>query len=85
MKSNNFKPSNQNPIAMKETIILRVQIDYTHEGRDPQHAETAAAMVLKTQWPTIENGVQITKAKILNLRPEIKLKEPKIVSFDPWK
>ena len=70
---------------MKETIILRVQIDYTHEGRDPQHAETAAAMVLKTQWPTIENGVQIKKAKILSLRPEIKLKEPKITRLDPWK
>ena len=69
---------------MKETIILRVQIDYTHEGHDPQHAETAAAMVLKTQWPTIENGVQITKAKILSLRPEIKLKEPKITHVEPW-
>lgn len=80
---NYYKPKTQKP--MKETIILRVQIDYTHEGRDPQHAETAAAMVLKTQWPTIENGVQIKKAKILSLRPEIKLKEPKIVSFDPWK
>lgn len=70
---------------MKETIILRVQIDYTHEGRDPQHAETAAAMVLKKEFSTIENGVQIKEAKILNLRPEIKLKEPKITRLDPWK
>lgn len=70
---------------MKETIILRVQIDYTHESRDPQHAETAAAMVIKKEWPTIENGVQIKKVKILSLRPEIKLKEPKITRLDPWK
>lgn len=70
---------------MKETIILRVQIDYTHEGRDPQHAETAATMVLKQNCQTIENGVQITKAKILSLRPEIKPKEPKITRLDPWK
>lgn len=70
---------------MKETIVLRVQIDYTHEGRDPQHAETAAAMVLKKEFPTIENGVQINKTKVLSLRPEIKLKEPKIARIDPWK
>lgn len=70
---------------MKETIILTVQIDYTHEGRDPQHAETAAAMVIKKEFPTIENGVQIKKAKILRWKQEIKLKEPKITHLDPWK
>lgn len=41
------------------TIYLLVRVDYSHKGKEPQHQETAAGMVINSKYPTIEQGVRI--------------------------
>lgn len=48
------------------TIMLSVRIDYTHEGRDPQHELTAALSVLRDSFPTVEQGVTIESVEAYN-------------------
>lgn len=51
---------------MENTIMLSVRIDYRHTGKDPQHELTAANMVLRSAFPTIENGVEIERVEAYN-------------------
>lgn len=46
--------------------MLSVRIDYKHQGKDPQHELTAANMVLRSAFPTIENGVEIERVEAYN-------------------
>lgn len=46
------------------TIILTLRIDYEHDGRDPQHAETAARMAVRKYYDTIESGVSIKRVAV---------------------
>jgi len=43
----------------KNTIYLLVRVDYSHKGKDPQHATTAQNLVVNSNYPTIEQGVKI--------------------------
>jgi len=49
----------------EKTIVLGVRVDYTTEGRDPCHDITAAELVVRDHFPTIENGVRITSVEVL--------------------
>lgn len=44
---------------MKNSIILSVRIDYSHTDEAPQHELTAANLVIRNSFPSIEEGVQI--------------------------
>lgn len=49
---------------IKKTVILTVRVEYTHDGRDNLHANTAARMVVNDQFHTIENGVEIERVEV---------------------
>lgn len=50
----------------EKTIMLGVRVDYTTEGRDPNHVLTAAALVIRDKFPTIENGVRIEFVEVFH-------------------
>lgn len=43
---------------------MAVRIDYEHDGRDQQHAETAARMAIRKYYNTIDNGVSIKRVSV---------------------
>lgn len=48
----------------KSSVILTVRVDYTHDGRDNLHANTAARMVVNDQFHTIDNGVEVDRVEV---------------------
>lgn len=53
----------KNPIG-KKSVVLTVRVDYYTDGRDKQHANTAARMVVRDNFPTIDNGVEIERVEV---------------------
>lgn len=48
----------------EKTIILTVRVDYCTDGRDELDAITAARMVVRDNFPTIDNGVEISRVEV---------------------
>ena len=53
----------KNPIGEK-SVVLTVRVDYYTDGRDDLHANTAARMVVRDNFPTIDNGVEVERVEV---------------------
>lgn len=68
-KKNNLK---------RRTVAFRLFIEYTEEGRDTGHAETAARIALRQNFVTIENGVSVERVALYDTkgRTVLEIEEP---------
>jgi len=48
----------------ERSIMLAVRIDYTTEGKTPDSELIASALVVRDQFPTIEEGVKVEHVEV---------------------